>query len=168
MRWLLKQLTDRESGWWRLYEALTPLVGCFALIAMFLIIWNAVAANNEWPTVFDGHETLLFSIATTCILLVWKGDLIKYRITKDARDEPNRKWASFKHAGKYLSNEVVFLQGNNLVPNRPVTAQLIKHLNVTNCPKCGVTHAFSLEKTTPQTCVFYGCGATLPRPENTT
>lgn len=161
MHWLFRQLTDRDSGWWRFYESASAPFGCFTLIILLLYLWNGVAPQLGQPLILSPVSDYFFPLMISFISWILFGDKIKYRLTKDPRDEPRRKWFSFKNAQKFLSHEVVILEDNNVVRSAPETTQLIKSLAVTQCPKCDVMHAFGANETNPRTCVFYGCGESV-------
>jgi len=172
MRWLIRQLTNRNSGWWKLYEVVSPyivflffgfLFGVFTGIASVIIkMWLGDHPYHELILHWMGIYSPFFVGCLTCVMLI---DLAKFRLTGDPRDKPGRKWWSREYAQRFLPNEVILMPGDHIVRVSEAADLQIAVMSITNCSKCDVTHAFGVEETAPRTCLLYGCGATVPRSE---
>lgn len=153
---MLGGLTKREHWFWNAYEVTTTLAGLLFMAATALFVWNLLATALGWPTVLADKATWIVGTALGAAVWVMKADILKYKITRDPRDEPSRKWVSFKYAKKYLPNEVIF------VPDGYEGDR--SDLKITRCPKCHAFHGFMAEDLAPRKCRYYGCGEMVPPP----
>ncbi len=150
------QFRDTESQFWRLYEKTTAIFGWTLLISFVLSIWNNLAGMFSLPTILNEYNGWFYGTFIGSLIWILKADRIKYRITKDPRDELFRKWWSFKYAQKYRPEEVVMIP-DNYSGDR-------SGLKMTKCPKCGVTHGFLPDEEKMRVCKYYECGEIVSTP----
>lgn len=141
---------SRNHPLWRWYERLTALIGWAALPVIALVFWNKIAGVSGWPVYLDDYSTFLWSYLGAAIAWIIKADVIKYRVTRDPRDDPFRKWYSFKHAQKFKPGERVFVrnEGFKIGPGSLIA----------KCKECGHVHGFPEDQAnTTHDCGIYAC-----------
>ena len=114
---------------WRIYENVTAIIGWGALAALAWTIGDAALPQlmPDWPLVGEASHWLIGSIAW-----IFKADVIKYRITRDPRDHPFRKWWTFTNLKRY--NFVMLRKGSTPSQNETLITTL--------CPSCDAPHGF--------------------------
>ncbi len=100
-------LRSRSHDFWRWYELLTATVGWAGLASFLVVFWNQTTTVTGLPQLLPDWSAWLWGIMATAIAWIWKADRLKYKFTKDPRDEPFRKWGSFKHAQRFMPGERV-------------------------------------------------------------
>ena len=150
------QIRDTESRFWRLYEKITAVFGWTLLISLLLSAWNYIAEIFSLPTILNEYNGWFYGTFIGSLLWILKADRMKYRITKDPRDELFRKWLSFKYAQKFRPEEVVMIP-DNYSGDR-------SDLKMTICPKCSVTHGFLPNEENMRECKYYECGEMVSTP----
>ena len=161
--------TNRESKLWNCYETWSPVITipsfsifCGDFIARLTTIFepslpSLVQLVQQWIM-------FLAPFATSILVAIIFLDNVKFKATKDPRDEPGRKWWSTQYSGRYLPTEIVILPSDiAALRNEALTIQLSTFKNH-ECPKCGVTHAFKVHEHETRTCCFYGCSETIAPP----
>jgi|SaaInl3SG_22_DNA_1037383.scaffolds.fasta_scaffold12049_3 hypothetical protein len=166
----MNPFTNRESKFWKLYEACSPYIALVSFVivageimADVILIFepsfpNIIEPTQKWITILSPYFiSILFGI----IIL----DGVKFKLTNDPRDEPGRKWWSARNSGKHLSSEIVILPNDiSALRNAALNIQLCSFVNI-KCPKCGVTHAFKIDEIEARICCFYGCREIIPNPK---
>jgi hypothetical protein len=149
-------LRSRSHDFWRWYELLTATVGWAGLASFLVVFWNQTTTVTGLPQLLPDWSAWLWGIMATAVAWIWKADRLKYKFTKDPRDEPFRKWGSFKHAQRFMPGERVFLreQGVNLVHGCGAA--------IAQCPTCSHVHGFAPNDIGAEhKCGIYGCEGTI-------
>ena len=141
-------MKNRNHTIWKMYEYITAFIGWVMLFSLILSFYNAIASSIGWYTIFYEYNTWFFYTFVGSLVWIKKFDIIKYRITRDPRDEPFRKWFSFKYAQKYKPNEIIF------TPNEWEHKDGIS--NIRTCPKCNYSQYTNVLKD-KICCNIYGC-----------
>lgn len=139
-----------DHWFWRVYEYTAAVAGWGLLVTLpwMVLEWFLPALMPEWPLVGSAHDWL-----AGCIVWIIKADTLKYRITKDPRDEPIRKWFTFRNA---RSRKVIMLRkGVNSSQTRVIT---------TVCPFCDVLHGFEKSDKEQRICGYENCKAVVSAP----
>ena len=143
----LTSFRKRQHSLWLFYENITAILGLTIIPTFTLaLVWNPIAVSINWPTFLFEYNEYLIIYATTSVAWMIKSDWVKYRITKDPRDKPFRKWFSFRYAGHYKPDEISYTPDG-------FEGDLIK-LIPTICPKCNVTHLFAPDEKESRRCPY--------------
>lgn len=153
---MVEFLRKRNHWLWKVYEYVTALIGWTFLVVLTAYFWNSIATLFEWPTIYADRSEWYYGLLGGCIAWIIKFDFFKYRMTRDPRDEPIRKWFSFKYAQRFKPSEVL------IVPDGYAGDR--KDLKLTKCPKCFVWHGFLNHEDSRQ-CEFYGCSQKVEAPK---
>lgn len=145
-KWLAS-LRQRQHPLWLFYENISAIFGWTMMPTLILaVFWNPVASTVNWPTFLFEYNEYLVTYAVTSFFWIKKFDWIKYRITKDPRDELFRKWFSFRYAGIYKPDELAYTpDGFDGDSTKLIRAK---------CSKCGVTHLFAPDEKEPRQCPY--------------
>lgn len=147
------RIRARHHTFWRWYEILTAVIGWTAIPTMLLVFWNGFAPVLGWPEVLADQTAWLWGYLGAALTWIFKADIFKYRMTRDPRDHPGRKWWSFKHAQQFRPGERIFVErAGDLRPGSLVA----------RCGTCHQVHGYPAEQAgTRQICGVYGCRAEL-------
>ena len=129
---------------WRLYENVTAVAGWGILASLAWIMGDIIIPESmpEWPLVGEVSYWLI-----GCVSWIFKADIVKYRITRDSRDHPLRKWGTFRNVKRHKF--IMLRKGTD-----PSSGE---QLVTTVCPACDALHGFEHMDKTPRTCNFDGC-----------
>ena len=136
---------------WRVYENVTTVVGWGAIAAMIWVVAEALFSEfmPDWPILGEASYWLIGSIAW-----IFKADVVKYRITRDPRDHPIRKWFTLKNLKRHRHIRTT----NKIVPSE--AGGLIK----TVCPSCNALHGFEKTEESSRVCGNNGCQEVIRAP----
>ena len=136
---------------WRIYENVTAIVGWGAIAALAWTAFDIFLPQSmpDWPLVGEASYWLIGSIAW-----IFKADLIKYRITRDPRDHPFRKWRTFKNLKQH---KFIMLKEGSTPPRN-------ENLITTVCPSCDALHGFEKSDSASRICSNNGCQQVIRAP----
>ena len=122
---------------WRIYENVTALVGWGALASLAWVTGDIIFQDSmpEWPLVGEVSHWLI-----GCISWIFKADIIKYRITRDPRDHPFRKWWTFRNLRRHKF--IMLRKGTNSSDSESMIT--------TVCPSCDALHGFEKSDKAPR------------------
>ena len=153
---IFQQLFDTYSVFWRIFEAVSSLVGWAVMLWVAVSTWNVIAAADKMGAADISAIASNIPYVLVGMICLWTIDFFKFCFTRSPRDNPFRKWLSFKWAQKFKPNEVIVL------PHGYTGDQ--SDLNLTSCPKCQVTHGFRQDETESRICQFNRCGEKVAPP----
>lgn len=138
---------------WRIYENATAIVGWGALASLVWIVGDAVFPHlmPDWPLIGQASHWLIGSVAW-----IIKADVIKYRITRDPRDHPFRKWWTLRNLKRHKF--IMLKKGSN----PPKGENLI----TTVCPSCDALHGFEKSDKASRICSHNGCQEVIRAPHH--
>lgn len=151
-----RQLTDTFSLFWRIYEYVSAFILVVFIVLFSVVLWNSIAPIYD---LFTLQIQNVFWFAPTLVgTLSWiiAADFVKFILTRSPRDNPLRKWFSFRWAQKFKSNEVVVLP-SGYEGDR-------SELRFTRCKRCGVFHGFKSDEIKDRLCQFNRCKETIIAP----
>lgn len=136
---------------WRIYENITAVVGWGVIITFAWSTGNTFIPHlmPDWPLIGEAFHWLIGSVGW-----IIKADIIKYRITRDPRDHPFRKWWTFKNLKRHKF--IMLKKGSD--PSKD--ADLI----TTVCPSCDVLHGFEKTDKASRICSHNGCKEIIHAP----
>lgn len=137
---------------WRIYETVTAVAGLGVLASLVWVIGKIFFQESmpEWPLVGEVSHWLIGGVSW-----IVKADIIKYRITRDPRDHPFRKWLTVRNLKRY--KYIYLRKGKN-----PLN---IKNLITMVCPSCDSLHGFEKSDKQPRICGHNGCHEVIQSPD---
>lgn len=129
---------------WRIYENVTAIIGWGAIASLAWVSGEFLVPDlmPSWPLIGDASHWLIGSITW-----IMKADMIKYRITRDPRDLPFRKWFTLRNLKRRKT--VMIKKGSNSSGKEDMIT--------TVCPSCDVLHGFEKADRSPRVCSYNGC-----------
>jgi len=136
---------------WRLYENVTAVVGWGVMASLAWVTGDFFFPESmpEWPLLGEASHWLI-----GCVSWIVKADIIKYRITRDPRDHPFRKWWTFRNLKRHKF--IMLRKGTN--------ASNSKNLITTVCPACDALHGFEHTDKASRICNYNGCQEVIQAP----
>lgn len=140
---------------WRIYENVAAVVGWVAIAALAWIAGGIFFPDSmpNWPLMGEASYWLIGGVAWI-IRWIIKADTIKYRMTRDPRDHPIRKWCTFKNVRrrKFMMVKKESNPSNN------------RKLITTACPSCDALHGFEETDKDDRICSHDGCQEVVRAP----
>ena len=151
-----RQLTDTFSLFWRIYENVSAFILIVFCVLFSVVLWNEFAPNYDIFVLQIQNDNWFAPTFISTLSWIIVADFIKFIITRSPRDNPFRKWFSFRWAQKFKPNEVVVLpygyEGDR------------SDLRFTRCKRCGVFHGFKSDEIKDRLCQFNKCNETIVAP----
>lgn len=140
-----------DHPFWKDYESITAIAGLGFLITLIWTLLEAIFPDMmpTWPLMGEARYWL-----SGCLIWIIIADNIKCYITRDPRDQPFRKWWTFRNAKP--QKFIMLKQGQ-----RPSN---ISSMITAECPSCGVLHGFERSDLKTRLCGHEGCEEIIRAP----
>lgn len=140
-----------DHPFWKDYERVTAIAGWGFLITLIWTLLEAIFPGMmlTWPLMGEARYWL-----SGFLMWIIIADNIKYYITRDPRDQPFRKWWTFRNVK--TPTFIIVKQRQN--PSH------ISNLITAECPSCGALHGFERNDLETRLCGHGGCDEIIHAP----